>query len=378
MTSQLADCALDLAPPLRYLKTMACPPTSHFRLNMAPLTAKMHSEAFACPMGPHSSTGGTLSASPSSCASLSQVSCASLHADAPRSPTPESAQPSANLTLSQPAPSSSHLGGLPNTSNTNELMYQTELWRRAQSFIAVLTTSPIVASAVASLQVHGFPIVGNALPSSPPCDLKWTLSGMLAYFLRSGIVAATEEHLIAILWLMESWSDAHRSYATQVLGDYLKHLAAFDVDRARSMSATWRESFCTMRADVVDAQTEILNGMQWDVSFNDETIQFSQQMLFGSPTAPSNDARAIYIPQVISMCQRITEQAARIVYSNARKKAQEAAAAAACSSNSAKRAATPMFSVTRQNMPPAKQSMGPPQAKRPRQTVMQRITPALA
>lgn len=211
---------------------------------------------------------------------------------------------------------------------------------------------------------------------------------MLAYFLKSGVSAATEEILISILWIMESWSDAHRSSATMVLGDYLRHLAAFDAHRARTMSANWRESFCAMRADVVEAQAEVLSGLDWDVTMSDETILISQRLLFegGSRTltgeislAPKwQDPAYIYTKQVILTCQRVIDQAARIAYSAARKRAQEAAGAAAAAalsiSSRAKRAATPIFAVTQKmetNMGP------PPQSKRFRRTVMERITPAL-
>lgn len=391
MASLGAGCALGRAHPLGSQETTQCPPTSHMDIDMVPAFTKHQSEPQTCTLGP-ACTAGAAAQSPSTSSDFSAASsCITLHLDLSRSPSPDSSLASAALGAGRPSEQcllTSHRGvPTSNTSSTSNLPCSTELWRRTQSFIAVLTTSPVVASAVASVQVHGHPTVGEALATSPVSDLKWTISGMLAYFLESGVSAATEEILIAILWIMESWSDAHRSSATTVLGDYLRHLAAFDAHRARTMSANWRESFCAMRADVVEAQAEILNGLIWDVSMKDETILFSQQLLFeggarslvqGEKIASDSNWQNpafIYTKQVLLTCQRVIDQAARIAYSAARKRAQEAAAAASLSiSSRAKRAATPIFAAT-QTMGA---SMCPPEAKRFRRTVMERITPAPA
>ena len=84
-----------------------------------------------------------------------------------------------------------------------------------------------------------------------------------------------------MLWIVESWEDARRSPVTLVLGDYLKHLAAFDPERAQSMSSTWRESFCALRSAVVDAQLDLLKALDWNARMDGGAVLLSYRMLFG-------------------------------------------------------------------------------------------------
>jgi hypothetical protein len=168
----------------------------------------------------------------------------------------------------------------------------TGAWRRVQHFIKVTTQSPLVASALAALDVAGHPTIGDQLTATAGNDnLRWTLSAMLALFLRSNAPTVSEESLLAMLWTMESWSDARRSPVTLVLGDYLKHMAAFDPARAASMSATWQLSFCALRSAVVESQIELLQNLEWNVRLSDGAILHCHRLLFGAlPCAQNNES----------------------------------------------------------------------------------------
>jgi len=225
--------------------------------------------------------------------SASAGSCgAELFVDSSRSVTPDSIpQPLArNFTVAASPSTNSNLnlpttGVLPESpTRCHKTACPTLNWRRVQHFITVCTHSPLIASALAALDVTGHPFVGDqqASPANDGDSLRWTLSAMLALFLRSNAPTVREEGLLAILWTMESWSDARRSPATLVLGDYIKHLAAFDPDRADSMSATWNASFCALRAAVVEAQIQLLKNLEWNVRLSDGDILHCHKLLFGA------------------------------------------------------------------------------------------------
>jgi hypothetical protein len=201
----------------------------------------------------------------------------------------------------------------------------------------------------------------------------------LALFLRSNAPTVSEESLLAMLWTMESWSDARRSPATLVLGDYVKHLAAFDPDRAESMSATWRECFCALRASVVEAQIELLQNLEWNARLSDGAILHCHKLLFGAlppiegastaaaavasaaaaaeaeawsaaaaaAAAASKRTRSWRDPsgacadQVNALCASVVAQSSRIAAAEARK----LSVAAAVRSIQYKRAASPTFST---------------------------------
>ncbi|KAL4521466.1 hypothetical protein Ndes2437B_g07950 [Nannochloris sp. 'desiccata'] len=261
----------------------------------------------------------------------------------------------------------------------------TATWRRVQYFIKVSTHSPLLASALAALDVAGHPSVGDQAPPATGGDsLRWTLSAMLALFLRSNAPTVCEESLLAILWTMESWSDARRSPATLVLGDYIKHLAAFDPDRAESMSVTWRASFCALRSAVVEAQIELLQNLEWSVRLTDGAILHCHKLLFGafpqkSTTAKGSTAAAVAVAaaaeaeawsaaaaavaadskrtrswrdpsgacadQVNALCACVVAQSSRIAAVEARKLSIAAAVCAAQSKKRAAATASPMFST---------------------------------
>jgi hypothetical protein len=286
-----------------------------------------------------------------------------------------------DFNLAVPLPTSPMSDGLVHTTTLNpsrSTACPTATWRRVQHFIKVITNSPCIASALAALDISGHPSVGDqASPAAGGDNLRWTLSAMLALYLRSNAPTVSEESLLATLWTMESVSDARRSPATLVLGEYLKHLAAFDTERAEKMSATWRESFCALRTAVVEAQIELLQNLEWSVRLTDGAILHCHKLLFGalpvqnvegSSTAAVaaaaaaaeaeawsaaaaasaaaskrnwRDPSGACADQVNALCACVTSQVNRIAVAEARKQS----VAAAVQAIQYKRAASPTFST---------------------------------
>jgi hypothetical protein len=135
-----------------------------------------------------------------------------------------------------------------------------------RAFVAAAAASPILASGLAALDAGGTHPQGAPAPRG--CPLRWTLASMLALHLRSARPGADEPALLAALWTLESWWDAWRSPATTVLGDYVRHMAAFDHARAVRMSASWRAEFVELRAAVVGAQRALLAGVRWRLTLD--------------------------------------------------------------------------------------------------------------
>jgi len=125
----------------------------------------------------------------------------------------------------------------------------------------------------------------DSSPTTPMAqDLRWTISSMLALFLRSGRAAASECDLLALLWMLESWVDAHRSSATSVLGDYIRYLAAFDPSRAGAMTAEWETAFTRLRVEVVAAQLSLLRNVGWSLRLTAPAVTQCYHLLFGEVT----------------------------------------------------------------------------------------------
>lgn len=172
--------------------------------------------------------------------------------------------------------------------------------RSVRLFAAAVASSSLTMSALAHMELSGshplppgpadLPLYGSVPPKvaaaagplpTPRGSLQTTLASMLTLFLRSGKDTVREEDLLAMLWVMESWDDAHRSPATVVLGDYIRHLAAFDPARADTMTASWEKSFTQLRAGVVDAQLRLLQAVNWSLGLTGAAVAESYQLLFG-------------------------------------------------------------------------------------------------
>lgn len=207
--------------------------------------------------------------------------------------------------------------------------------RSVHAFVAAVQTSSLLASALTSIGAAGTDPVADARTGLR--GLRWTLAALLALHLRSGRAAATEDDLLASLWTLESWWDAWRSLASTVLGDYVKHLAVFDEQRARRMAANWREEFVAWRSSVVGCQRALLAAVDWNVRldvaadllpcyamlFGEEDGEFAR-VLWSSEGGDAVAARlrtaaaagprpeTAWAERMDAYCQRITHEAGRI------------------------------------------------------------------
>lgn len=176
----------------------------------------------------------------------------------------------------------------PSTSNTfaepssTPPMYCHHYLKAIYTFVATATSSPMLLSALTAIDAaEAHPLSGQQATTSRG-GLRWTLASLLALYIRTGRTTLDHEDLLAMLWTMESWADARRSPATTVLGDYVRHIAAFDNDLARSMCVSWEDSFVALRKKVVDCQRAFLADVQWKVGLDDNEILSAYQVLFGS------------------------------------------------------------------------------------------------
>jgi hypothetical protein len=70
-----------------------------------------------------------------------------------------------------------------------------------------------------------------------------------------------------------------------VLGDYLRHLAAYDAPRAAGMAAQWRGVFTALRARVAGAQRALLAACGWRVRLDwARDLLPCYAVLFGAPS----------------------------------------------------------------------------------------------
>lgn len=190
------------------------------------------------------------------------------------------------------------------------------LWRRIQSFMQCVSGSPLIQSALLSLQLSGaFPAAAEAGLAAEQ-GLEWTLSQMLSFHLKSGLAEATEQSLLASLWLLESFESVWRSPATVCLNDYLKHLALFSQEAVIAITSDWKNSFRALRAGVVAAQSDLLKRLDWRVRLDVESeIKPCSRLLFqlageGSGTAPT--LREAWAQRMHSVCGRVRQQASML------------------------------------------------------------------
>jgi hypothetical protein len=190
------------------------------------------------------------------------------------------------------------------------------LWHRIQSFMHCVSDSPLVQSALLSLQLSGaFPAAAEEALSAER-GLEWTLSQMLSFHLKAGWAEATEHSLLASLWLLESWESVWRSPATVCLNDYLKHLALFSQEAVIAITADWKNSFRALRAGVVAAQSDLLKRLDWHIRLDVESeIKPCSRLLFqmaGEASGKAPTLREAWAQRMHSVCSRVRQHAAML------------------------------------------------------------------
>ncbi|KAI7838106.1 hypothetical protein COHA_008114 [Chlorella ohadii] len=125
------------------------------------------------------------------------------------------------------------------------------------------------------------PVPGGA---ACPAGLDWTVSQLLALFLRTGDKAADEVSLLAALWVLESANDSRRCAASTVLVRYTKLVGAFFPEVATALCNNWAAAFEAMRSELVASQLALLTRLRWRVHLTLETAEA------GKPAAPSRAA----------------------------------------------------------------------------------------
>lgn len=166
-----------------------------------------------------------------------------------------------------------------------ELRRQVMELLRLHSFVRCLAGSAVLPSALLIIEVtKQHPPV--ALGSSSPAGLEWTVSQMLALFLRTGEKAADEVSLLAALWLLESAHNSRFTFATDVLSRYVKLIGIFFPEAARALCSNWPAAYQGMRAELVQAQAQLLARLNWRVHLTLETdVEPCHRLLFGEPAA---------------------------------------------------------------------------------------------
>jgi hypothetical protein len=104
---------------------------------------------------------------------------------------------------------------------------------------------------------------------------------LLALHRRSSRHDITEHDMLAMLWTLESFEDASRTSATQVLGDYVQYLAVFDVQRTEQMRQNWAPAFKHLRSTVTTAQAVFLKAIDWRVRVDAASFNEACGLLFG-------------------------------------------------------------------------------------------------
>jgi hypothetical protein len=160
------------------------------------------------------------------------------------------------------------------------------IWRAAQAFLEAAAASPMLLSALTWVDAAGVHPAADERTGAR--GLRWTLAALLALHLRTegGTGAApSEEALLAALWTLESFDDLARSTATPTLGDYLRHLAAYDAARAAGMAAQWCDAFTALRGRVAGAQRALLAACGWRVRLGwARDLLPCYAVLFGAPS----------------------------------------------------------------------------------------------
>ncbi|PRW32617.1 sugar ABC transporter ATP-binding [Chlorella sorokiniana] len=130
------------------------------------------------------------------------------------------------------------------------------------------------------------PPVALGAQQKPPAGLEWTVAQLLALFFRTGQKAADEVSLLAGLWVLESAHDSRHSGATNVIVRYVKLISAFFPEAARALCNNWPAALESMRAELVQAQLQLLTRLRWRVHLTLETdVEPCHRLLFGEPAA---------------------------------------------------------------------------------------------
>lgn len=190
------------------------------------------------------------------------------------------------------------------------------LWRRIHSFMHCVSGSPLVQSALLSLQLSGaFPAAAEPELAAEQ-GLEWTLAQMLSFHLKANWPEATEHTLLASLWLLESCESVWRSPATVCLNDYVKHLAMFSHEAVIALTADWKHSFRALRANVVAAQADLLTRLDWRVRLDVESeIKPCTRLLFhltGEAGGKAATVREAWAQRMHSVCGRVRHHAAAL------------------------------------------------------------------
>ncbi|PSC76158.1 peptidyl serine alpha-galactosyltransferase [Micractinium conductrix] len=157
------------------------------------------------------------------------------------------------------------------------------LRRRVQSFVQCVSRSPLVKSALLSLEAGG--THPAACPDAPATStLEWTLAQLLALHLRADFPRASESTLLASLWVLEACHSSERSLCTICLESYLRLLALFSEELVLRITADWPASFCKLRSAVVAAQADLLARLGWRTLLRfEEEVAPCHRLLFGAP-----------------------------------------------------------------------------------------------
>jgi hypothetical protein len=153
------------------------------------------------------------------------------------------------------------------------------VWQRSTSFMQALIASPLIMSALLSLEAKGsHPQDGK----DGERNLAWTISSMLALHLRAGYAQATENILLAELWTLEAWDDVWRSPSSTVLPDHVKHLGFFDNSTAQAWDLDYNDRLRAQKKAASQAQMDLLKRLDWRVRLHfDDWINPCHDLLFG-------------------------------------------------------------------------------------------------
>lgn len=153
------------------------------------------------------------------------------------------------------------------------------VWQRSTSFMQSLVASPLIMSALLSLEAKGsHPQDGK----DGERNLVWTISSMLALHLRAGYAQATENILLAELWTLEAWDDVWRSPSSTVLPDYVKYLGFFDKSAAQAWELDYDDRLRALKKAAAEAQVNLLKRLDWRVRLHfDDWINPCHDLLFG-------------------------------------------------------------------------------------------------
>lgn len=153
---------------------------------------------------------------------------------------------------------------------------------------------------------------------------RHALSSLAALYLRHGGHPSTpdsrnkeripcmlsEVDILSLLWTMESFESTKRSSPTLVLGQYTRHIVAFDESLALRMRSSWRKSFQLLRATAVESQRHLLHHYDWKISLSEAEIFEAEKILFMGKNLESS-----LVGQADKVCTGIEEYATSFIQS---------------------------------------------------------------